>query len=41
MKGRAARGLAYVENAAELDDEPLQAWLERAVAFVDTLPPKG
>ena len=41
MKGKPAKGMAVIENAAELDDEPLAAWIDRAVAFVRTLPPKS
>jgi hypothetical protein len=41
MKGKPAKGMAVIDAAAELDDEPLQAWVDEAVAFVRTLPPKG
>ncbi len=40
MKGKAAGGLGFVPDAAELDDEPLREWVERSAAFVDNLPPK-
>jgi hypothetical protein len=39
--GRPAAGLAMVADAASLDDDDLQAWVERAAAFVRTLPPKA
>jgi TfoX/Sxy family transcriptional regulator of competence genes len=38
---RTAFGLALVPDAASLDDDDLQAWVDRCVAFVRTLPPKG
>ena len=40
MKGKAANGMAVVEDAAALDDEPLRVWLMQAAAFVETLPAK-
>ena len=36
-----AIGLATVPDAASLDDDDLEAWVERASAFVRTLPPKA
>ena len=36
-----ALGLALVPDAASLDDDDLQAWVARALAFVRTLPPKA
>ena len=36
-----ALGLALVPEASALDDDDLQAWVDRAVAFVRTLPPKA
>jgi len=36
-----AIGLAAVPDAASLDDDDLQAWVERAADFVRTLPPKA
>ena len=36
-----ALGLALVPDAASLDDDDLQAWADRAAAFVRTLPPKA
>jgi TfoX/Sxy family transcriptional regulator of competence genes len=36
-----ALGLALVADAVCLDDDDLQAWVDRAVAWVRTLPPKG
>ena len=36
-----ALGLALIPDAAALDDDDLQAWVDRAVAFVRTLPPKA
>ena len=41
MKGKAATGMAVVEDAAAMDDEPLRDWLLQAAAFVETLPVKG
>lgn len=38
--GKPLRGLVYVEPAGFRTDADLAAWLERATAFVDTLPPK-
>lgn len=39
--GKRAVGLALVPEASALDDEELQAWVDRAAAFVATLPPKA
>ena len=41
MKGKAATGMAVIDEAAAMDDEPLRDWLLRAAAFVETLPVKG
>lgn len=40
-RGKQAFGLCTVTEAASLDDDDLQAWVERAAAFVRTLPPKA
>jgi TfoX/Sxy family transcriptional regulator of competence genes len=40
-KKATAVGLATVPEAASLDDGDLQSWVERAAAFVRTLPPKA
>ena len=38
--GRPMRGFVYVAPAGFESDSGLQAWIERCVAFVDTLPAK-
>lgn len=38
--GRPMRGLVYVGPAGTSDEASLAAWVERGLAFVDTLPPK-
>lgn len=40
MRGRAMDGWLLVDQAALADDEQLQVWVDRGVAFVRTLPPK-
>lgn len=40
MTGRRMRGWVIVEGEGLADDEDLQAWVDRAVAYVRTLPPK-
>ena len=40
MKGKAATGMAVIDEAAAIDDEPLRDWLMQAAAFVQTLPIK-
>ena len=39
-KGKAATGMAVIDEAAAIDDEPLRDWLMQAAAFVQTLPIK-
>jgi hypothetical protein len=41
MPGRAMKGWATLPEAVVADDEALDAWLERALAFAASLPPKG
>ncbi len=38
--GREMRGWVYVDPAGLTEDEALEAWLERCLSFVGTLPPK-
>lgn len=38
--GRPMRGFIYVDPAGIAEDRDLQRWLQRAVAFVQTLPEK-
>jgi TfoX/Sxy family transcriptional regulator of competence genes len=40
MRERVMKGYVYVEGDAVADDAALRAWVERCVAFVQTLPPK-
>lgn len=40
MRGRAMTGWLLVDPAAVADDEQLQVWVDRGVAFARTLPPK-
>lgn len=40
MKGKAATGMAVIDEALAMDDEPLREWLMQAAAFVRTLPVK-
>lgn len=40
MNGRETRGWLRVDAAEVVEDEVLQAWVGRALAFVRTLPPK-
>ena len=39
--GRPSKGAIYVEPAGTGDDAELRAWIDRALAYVATLPPKG
>jgi TfoX/Sxy family transcriptional regulator of competence genes len=39
--GRPTKGAIYVEPAGTAGDGDLRAWIERALAFVATLPPKS
>ena len=41
MRGRPMRGWLRVDTELVEDDEKLQEWVDRCVAFVETLPPKG
>ena len=41
MTGRPMRGFIAVDATAIATDEELQAWLDRALTFVATLPPKA
>lgn len=38
--GRPMRNMVYVEPAGTATDDALRAWIRRALAFVETLPPK-
>lgn len=38
--GRPMKGMVYVAAAGYKDDASLRAWLDRAVAFASSLPPK-
>ena len=38
--GRPMRNLIYVDAAGTADDAALRSWIDRALRFVDTLPPK-
>ncbi|PKH41254.1 TfoX N-terminal domain-containing protein [Nocardioides alpinus] len=40
MRGRAMHGWLLVDRDALADDDQLQVWVDRGVAFVRTLPPK-
>lgn len=40
MRGRPLAGWLLVDRAALVDDEQVELWVERAVTFVGTLPPK-
>ncbi len=40
LTGRAMRGMVLVEPDGFTEDEDLQAWLGRGLAFADSLPPK-
>jgi TfoX/Sxy family transcriptional regulator of competence genes len=40
MRERVMKGYVYVAGDAVADDAALRAWVERCVAFVQTLPPK-
>jgi TfoX/Sxy family transcriptional regulator of competence genes len=39
--GRPSKGAVYVEPAGTAGDAELRAWIDRALAFVSTLAPKG
>ena len=39
--GRPMAGFIYVDRAAVESDEGLNSWLNEALGFVETLPPKG
>jgi TfoX/Sxy family transcriptional regulator of competence genes len=38
--GRPMTGFVFVEAAGVADDDDVRAWVERALAFVATLPPR-
>jgi len=38
--GRSMRGYVYVDAAGTAEDDALAAWIERALDFVGSLPPK-
>ncbi|HXF32263.1 MAG TPA: TfoX/Sxy family protein [Solirubrobacterales bacterium] len=40
MRGRKMPGWVFVDAAALADESDLDAWVDRALAFVTTLPPK-
>lgn len=40
MRGRPMHGWLFVDVAAVADDDALATWVERGVAYVQTLPPK-
>jgi hypothetical protein len=40
LTGRAMRGMVLVDPDGFTEDEDLQAWLDRGLAFSDSLPPK-
>jgi TfoX/Sxy family transcriptional regulator of competence genes len=40
MGGRTMKGYVLVEPDGIADDESLQAWVDRCVAFAESLPPK-
>jgi len=40
LQRRPSRGTVYVDPAGCADDEALQGWVDRALGFVATLPPK-
>ncbi len=40
LTGRPLRGLVLVDGEGLAEDRALQDWLERGVAFTDSLPPK-
>lgn len=41
MRGRAMDGWLQVDTTALKDDDALRAWVDRGVAYVGTLAPKG
>ena len=41
MPGRSMRGYATLPADVVADDDALDAWVRRAIAFAGTLPPKG
>lgn len=38
--GRPMKGWVHIDAAAIAEDEPLAEWIDRALTFVETLPPK-
>lgn len=38
--GRPLRGMVYVDPQGLAEEQPLEAWVERSLAFVSSLPPK-
>ena len=40
MRDRVMKGYVYVEGDQIADDEALRAWVDRCVAFAESLPPK-
>jgi TfoX/Sxy family transcriptional regulator of competence genes len=40
FSGRPIRGMIYVDPEGYANDEDLQAWVDRGLAFVTSLPPK-
>lgn len=38
--GRALKGMLYIDPAGIEDDEDLAKWVNRSLAYVDSLPPK-
>jgi TfoX/Sxy family transcriptional regulator of competence genes len=38
--GRSLRGMVFVGEGGTRDDASLATWIERSLAFVETLPPK-
>ena len=41
MRGREMQGYVFVDQAGTASDSDLKAWLDRALAFVESLPPKA
>jgi TfoX/Sxy family transcriptional regulator of competence genes len=39
--GRPMKGIVYVDSAGYDSDRDLRAWVDRGLAFVTSLPPKG
>jgi hypothetical protein len=40
MRDRVMKGYVYVEGDQIADDEALRGWVDRCVAFAESLPPK-